>query len=62
LLGPLVALTLLRYRERDARLLFLVAVVPQRWLYDPLILWLIPKSRREFVYTVGLSWLAGIWR
>jgi hypothetical protein len=60
--GPLLALALLRYRERDARLLFLMAAVPQRWLYDPLILWLIPKSRRELVYTVGLSWLAGIWR
>lgn len=60
--GPLLALALLRYRERDARLLFLMAVVPQRWLYDPLVLWLIPKSRRELVYTVGLSWLAGIWR
>jgi hypothetical protein len=60
--GPLLALALLRYRERDARLLFLMAVVPQRWLYDPLILWLIPKSRRELVYSVGLSWLAGIWR
>jgi hypothetical protein len=60
--GPLLALALLRYRERDARLLFFMAAVPQRWLYDPLILWLIPKSRRELVYTVGLSWLAGIWR
>jgi hypothetical protein len=60
--GPLLALALLRYRERDARLLFLMAVVPQRWLYDPLVLWLIPKSRRELVYTIGLSWLAGIWR
>lgn len=60
--GPLLALALLRYRERDARLLLLMAALPQRWLYDPLILWLIPKSRRELVYTVGLSWLAGIWR
>lgn len=60
--GPLLALALLRYRQPDARLLFLMAAVPQRWLYDPLILWLVPKSRRELVYTVGLSWLAGIWR
>src|SRR2546426_107336 len=31
--GPLLALALFRYRERDARLLFLMAIVPQRWFY-----------------------------
>lgn len=60
--GPLLALALLRYRERDARLLLLMAIAPQRWFYDMLILWLIPKSRREFVFTALLSWGAGIWR
>jgi hypothetical protein len=60
--GPLLALALLRYRDRDARLLFLMAVAPQRWFYDMLILWLIPKSRREMLATVSLSWGAGIWR
>src|SRR5207244_5572360 len=60
--GPLLALTLLRYRERDARFLFLMAVVPQRWFYDSFILWLIPKSRREIIWTVFFSWGAGIWR
>lgn len=60
--GPLLALALLRYRERDARLLFLMAIAPQRWFYDMLILWLIPKSRREIVLTAFFSWGAGIWR
>jgi hypothetical protein len=60
--GPLLALALLRYREREARLLFLMAIVPQRWFYDMFILWLIPKSRREFVLTAFCSWGAGIWR
>jgi hypothetical protein len=60
--GPLLALALFRFRERDARLLFFMAAVPQRWFYDPLILWFIPKSRREIVATVGLSWVVGIWR
>jgi hypothetical protein len=36
--------------------------MPQRWFYDMLILWLIPKSRRELVWTVFVSWGAGIWR
>jgi hypothetical protein len=60
--GQLLALALLRWRERDARLLLLMAVVPQRWFYDMLILWFIPKSRREILTTVFISWGAGIWR
>jgi len=60
--GPLLALALLRYRDRDAWLLFLAALVPQRWFFDSLILWLIPKSRRELVWTSAFSWGAGIWR
>lgn len=60
--GWLLVLALLRYRDRDARLLLMMAALPQRWFYDGLILWLIPKSRREVVNTVGLSWMAGIWR
>jgi hypothetical protein len=60
--GPLLAAALLRYWERDALLLLLMAVMPQRWFYDTLILWLIPKSRREILATVFCSWGAGIWR
>jgi hypothetical protein len=60
--GPLLALALLRYRSHDARLLLLMAAVPQRWFYDMLILWLIPKSWREMSATVLISWAAGIWR
>jgi hypothetical protein len=60
--GPFLALAAFRYRERDARLLLLMAAVPQRWFYDALLLWLIPKSRREIVATVGLSWVVGVWR
>jgi hypothetical protein len=60
--GPLLALALWRYRDRDAILLLLAAVMPQRWFFDALILWLIPKSRREILWTVLISWGAGIWR
>lgn len=60
--GPLLLLALLRYRDRDARLLFLSALMPQRWFFDSFILWLIPQSRREIVWTVFFSWGAGIWR
>ena len=60
--GPLLLLALLRYRDRDAWLLFLSALMPQRWFFDSFILWLIPKSRRQMVWTVFFSWGAGIWR
>lgn len=60
--GPLLALALLRYRDRDAWLLLLMAVMPQRWFFDTLVLWLIPKTRREILATVLFSWGAGIWR
>ena len=60
--GPILAVALLRYRERDAWLLFLGACMPQRWFYDPFFLWLIPRTRREIVYTAGLSWIPAIWR
>ncbi len=37
-------------------------MMPQRWFFDTFILWLIPKSRREILFTAALSWGAGIWR
>lgn len=60
--GPLLGLALLRYRDRDARLLFFSALMPQRWFFDSFTLWLIPQSRREILWTVLFSWGAGIWR
>ncbi len=60
--GPLLLLTLLRYRDRDAWLLLLASLMPQRWFFDSFTLWLIPKSRREILLTVFFSWGAGIWR
>jgi hypothetical protein len=60
--GPLLALALLRYRDRDARALILTALMPQRWFYDAFILWFIPKTRREIAWTALLSWGAGVWR
>ena len=60
--GPLLALALCRFRDRDAWLLLLAAVMPQRWFFDAFILWLIPKTRREILLTVFFSWGAGILR
>jgi len=60
--GPSLALALWRYRDRDAWFLVLTAIMPQRWFFDTFTLWLIPKSRREILFTAALSWGAGIWR
>jgi len=60
--GPLLLLALLRYRERDAILLLLSALVPQRWFFDSFTLWLIPKTRRQILATVPFSWAVGMWR
>lgn len=60
--GPLLLLALWRHRDRDVHLLLLMSLMPQRWFYDMLILWLIPKSRREIVWTAFISWGAGLWR
>jgi len=60
--GPLLVLALFRRRDRDAWLLLITACMPQRWFFDTLILWLIPKSRRQILATVLLSWGCGVWR
>jgi hypothetical protein len=60
--GPLILLAALWYRDRDARLLLISGLMPQRWFFDSLILWLIPESRKEILVTALLSWGAGIWR
>jgi hypothetical protein len=60
--GPLLVLALFRWRQRDAWLLLLAAAMPQRWFFDAFSLWLIPKTRRELLATVLISWGAGIWR
>ncbi len=60
--GPLLLLALLRWRDREHQFLLLMAAMPQRWFYDQLVLWIIPKSRREILATVLCSWIPGVWR
>jgi hypothetical protein len=60
--GLFLVSALLSWRDEDARLLFLASLMPQRWFFDSFILWLIPKTRRELIWTILLSWLPGIWR
>lgn len=58
--GPFLLLALLRWRQRSARLLLLMAIIPQRLLYDQLNLWLIPQTfRQSFILSVS-SWFGFI--
>jgi hypothetical protein len=62
-LGPLLLLAALRWRDRAARLILLLAVVPQRLLfYDQVALWLVPSTLRESLALALCSWIGfGVW-
>lgn len=55
--GMFLPLALLRWRMRDARLLLLLALIPQRPVYDQLLLWLIPQTFRQMFAMSALSWI-----
>jgi len=57
-LGPILLLALLKYRDRRACLLILMALMPQRVIYDQLALLLIASSALELSLLVLCSWLA----
>ena len=58
--GPILLLALLRWRNPAARLLLVMACVPQSILfYDQLPLWLIPRSRLQSA-AMGLLSLVGL--
>src|SRR5882724_8178824 len=60
-LGPFLLLALLRWRDKDARFFLLASLFPQRHFYDAFTLWLIPKTRKEILPTVLVSWGAWLW-
>ncbi len=55
-LGPLLVLALVAWRSAGARFLMLLAVVPQRMFYDQLLLWWLPRSRRQMLGLTLSSW------
>jgi len=57
--GCLLLLALARYKDKDSRFLLLMGVIPQRWFYDALLLWLIPSTASELLATSVVSW--GAW-
>ena len=57
--GPLLLLAVMRWKRADARLLLVMALVPQNMLfYDQLLLFLIPKTKNEYMILGTLSMIA----
>ncbi|MBK9712343.1 MAG: hypothetical protein IPO81_13640 [Kouleothrix sp.] len=56
--GPLLLLAALRWRNERARLLLLMAIMPQRAIYDLVPLWLVPARPLMAAAMVVFSWLA----
>ncbi len=56
-LGPLLLIALKRWRERRAWVLILMAIMPQRMLYDQLALLLTAENRKALLIMAMCSWL-----
>jgi len=54
--GCLLLLALAACKDPDSRFLLLMGLIPQRWFYDALLLWLIPSTTVELLATSLLSW------
>jgi hypothetical protein len=59
-LGPLLALLLLKWRDKNAVFLFLMACIPQRTIMDTVALFLIPQTARQLALVCLLSWVPAI--
>jgi hypothetical protein len=57
-LGPLILLALLRYKDRNAWLLILMSLMPQRVLYDQMALFLIADNKRKMLILIYCSWIS----
>ncbi len=55
--GPLVFLALFHWRDKRAWLLVIMALMPQRVVYDQLALMLVASNKHELTFQVVLSWL-----
>lgn len=56
LAGTPLLVILLCWWDRDARLVFILSVIPQRMYYDQLALWLVPQTAGEMALLTASSW------
>ncbi len=55
--GPLILLGLWFWRDSKMRYALMLAAMPQRFLYDPLLLAWIPDSRSEMLALIASGWI-----
>jgi hypothetical protein len=55
--GPLILLGLLFWRDRKMRYVLMLAAMPQRFLYDPLLLMWVPDSLSEMLVLIASGWI-----
>lgn len=55
--GPLLLVALRSWRDDRTRLLLLMSCIPQRGMYNALLLYLIPQTIREMTIAVVASWI-----
>jgi hypothetical protein len=55
--GPLLLLSLLKWRDPRGKLLLLMSLIPQRMFYDQLPLWVLPTSSKEMLVLNFTGWL-----
>jgi hypothetical protein len=56
-LGPLVLLSLVNWRDRRAWLIVILALMPQRMVYDQLPLMLVAENRKQLWILIVASWI-----
>jgi hypothetical protein len=56
-LGPVVLLSLIAWQDRRAWLLVVLAMMPQRMVYDQLPILLVANSRRQLWILIAASWV-----
>jgi hypothetical protein len=57
-LGPLILLALIRYRDKRAWLLVLLAAMPQRMVYDQLGVLLVAENLKQQIFLILCSWIS----
>ncbi len=55
--GLFLLLAIVRWREKSAQFLLLMAIVPQRGIYDLLSLWSLLETPKQLIIVNGFSWL-----
>jgi len=57
-LGPIILLSLIRYKDKRSWLLVLLSAMPQRMVYDQLGVLLIAEDKKQLIFLILCSWIS----